>query len=198
MPALPRSSGSAPQRCIQREQWPTQCELRKNVQGVSAREGGCGPAGIGRAGTQDRIFNDACARLHNHQHRHPRESHVHGVRALPAEATEKIRFICGCLAFILLRPPPDFKWVFSDAVQCYKQGSILCPAFKREIWEAATGELLHLCHEAAERRSEKTGGLVTPLLSCACAVFFAPSLTCACGVQVLFTASFTSTPRQSA
>ena len=38
-----------------------------------------------------------------------------------------------------------------------EQGSILCPAFKREIWEDATGELLHLCHEAAERRSQKTG-----------------------------------------
>jgi len=43
-----------------------------------------------------------------------------------------------------------------------EQGSILCPAFKREIWESATGELLHLCHEAADRRSEKTGALRPP------------------------------------
>jgi len=138
-----------------------QRQLREAAQGVPAPEG----AGAERAGAQDSILDGAGTRVHDNQFRHPRECN----RCLRAElpccavtvqmhacsvgpAGQRLRLACEPMHCLPILPTPRLA----------AQGSILCPAFKREIWEAATGELLHLCHEAAERRSYKTGARPPP------------------------------------
>jgi len=44
-----------------------------------------------------------------------------------------------------------------DVTQNGIPGSVVYPVLRRSQWEAHTSELLALCHEAADRRANKTG-----------------------------------------
>ncbi len=55
------------------------------------------------------------------------------------------------LAYTISQVPSCF--VTPDGIP----GSVVYPVLQRSQWEAQTSELLALCHEAAERRANKTG-----------------------------------------